>query len=140
MASIGPDEFQKRLEEEYRRLKMHTPSSSGSILSGGALNPNAVLNAGVYNPKNPFEMLTEPGNYGQITMEAQLAIRMNAGRIPPGQRIGVYGKLEVHKVVRGAERVYMFCLHNGKAVTVEDDPLLYPSDALVAKIRLLGDQ
>ncbi|MCK1741375.1 hypothetical protein IVA80_10985 [Bradyrhizobium sp. 139] len=38
------------------------------------------------------------------------------------------------------EAVAVFVIHNGKALVVEDDAGLFPSDTLVSQLRLLGDK
>lgn len=35
--------------------------------------------------------------------------------------------------------VFIFVVANNKAVILEDDPLLYPSDALISALRLLSE-
>jgi hypothetical protein len=46
--------------------------------------------------------------------------------------------LHTHKL--NDQTAVVFVIHQGKALVIEDDLNLYPSDALVTQLRLLGDK
>jgi hypothetical protein len=54
-------------------------------------------------------------------------------RVPQGQTTP-FSFLNCHV---GDKKAFVFVVKNGEAVTLEDDPDLFPSDALIGQLRLL---
>lgn len=48
-------------------------------------------------------------------------------------------RLDYVHVFEGTEKVFVFIVHRNEAAFIEDDRNLYPSDALIAKFRLIQE-
>jgi hypothetical protein len=74
-----------------------------------------------------------------VTPLSMIAMRMKwgvYGRDPNTYREGSipFQHISVHA---GQEKVFVFVVVNGKSVTIEDDPKLFPSDTLVTQLTML---
>ncbi len=75
-------------------------------------------------------------NSGLPTLRALLLLRLRlrSGYFPNGGMAIPFEELVAHQEM---EIVHIFFIHKGKPVLMEDDAGLFPSDALVTKMRLL---
>ena len=82
-----------------------------------------------------FKPVTPPSNYSVYETPAGLlrAIAQRL-RVPEGEMVGGFEMIYAHK---SGEKVFVFVVDDGKAVTLEDDWTLFPSDRLVTQLRML---
>lgn len=85
-------------------------------ITGGGL-------AGYSRPMNDVQM---EGHRKQM-----LAMRL---RISEGDKLPFD---DIHTSL-GKEKVFVFVVQNDQAVTLEDDPLMFPSDTLITQLRLIA--
>lgn len=96
----------------------------GGGYAGGSVGDGISTRHDAYNNKDTFGM----------NALAQLAMRLRwkEYEAPPFNFINVY---------LSDTSAFIFIAHKGQAIVLEDDPVLYPSDTLVTKIRvLLGNE
>ncbi|WP_130214498.1 hypothetical protein [Bradyrhizobium genosp. SA-3] len=110
-----------------------------SILGGGSSGlgalpwpPSAQQQAPVYHP---WGVPQANFKHAPENMRAALAIRMGWNVNQTGLKYFEY--CEPRKL--DAEKAVVFVIHEGKALAIEDDLNLFPSDALVTQLRLLQD-
>jgi hypothetical protein len=99
---------------------------AGADMMGGVagVNPQNTTNSW-YISNNAFQ----PSGYS-MTLEQMIAMRLH---IKEGHAM----PFEFLRAHRTTDRVYVFIVDKEQAVTLEDDHGLFPSDALITKLRLM---
>lgn len=70
-----------------------------------------------------------------VSALGMLAMRMRWGQF--GNRDGELPPVEHIDAHGSGDKVFVFIVHKGEAMLIEDDKDLYPSDQLITKLRLL---
>jgi hypothetical protein len=115
-----------------------------SIIGGGGASGIGGLGHPAW--PNPVQATQQPApypwgvaqTYSKHTpdnMRAALAIRMGWNVNQTGMKY--FEHCEPRKL--NEEKAVVFVIHSGKALAIEDDLNLFPSDALVTQLRLLQD-
>ena len=115
------DIYQRTVEESQSyHEKLHALGFPKSISAPGSGSISS--NTGISSGPPP-----RPSSDRLCTMIA-MRMRWPEGRTLPMSYIGAH---------QTNEKVFVFMVHNEQAVTLEDDVLMFPSDTLITKMRLI---
>jgi hypothetical protein len=131
--------YTDKLYQEY--LKMAGSSILGGVGGGGlsgiagpSYDPYAAM-AAQANRYAPWGITQVSHKHDPDNMRAALAIRMGWNVNQTGMKY--FEHCEPRKL--NDEKAVVFVIHEGKAMCIEDDLNLFPSDTLVTQLRLLQD-
>jgi hypothetical protein len=90
-----------------------------------------IMGGAYIQPPPPMAPVNKPDKFSDEALKSMLFSRMRWDS-QPFQRL-ITTKLNDTTVV-------VFLIHNGRALTIEDDINLYPTDGLITQLRLLGEK
>jgi hypothetical protein len=137
------DKLRAKLEALYEAQRVLPPDMFNALAKNnaalGAINSaNAVKSDHWATAIRSREDSMFDPRTGEIRPEMMLAIRMTKGKpTPAGIELNHYGNVAVKYVTCEPHAVYLFCIVSGKALVIEDDPELFPSDTLIGKLRMM---
>lgn len=104
-------------------------------------DPNVMQRRVNHHPMISASSVSELQNSAQVKSEAQHMLESLQGRrLSIAMRLRVsennMGFENIHTWMSG-ETVFVFVVQNGKAVTIEDQAGLFPSDMLITQLRLI---
>ena len=107
-------------DDAERLSRASLTNAAGSFTSVGNL---ARRVSGYTRPAS--DIISEPYRHQMLAMR----LRLSEGEKFPFD--------DIHTSL-GKEKVFVFVVQNDQAVTLEDDPLMFPSDLLITQLRLIA--